>query len=237
VDRPIVMLPALIYLLAIYSPTGAQVHQPQPRCKATPESPDWPAESEWKALNETVDGRLLKPTAPAAACHPAHELYNAEKCKSIQDSWTSSQWHSDNPTSSLWQNWNNYSCLPDSKNPCTTEGFPVYVVNVTKSEHVKAAVDFARTRNVRVNIKSTGHDFLGRYVISRKGYKACSVLCLFEIRSVQPKSLSIWTHHLRSLEYYEASYSPRGCNISIPGAAVSAGSGTQMREVQLHQLS
>jgi hypothetical protein len=151
-----IMLPALTIVSAILSLAHAHTDLPQPRCKAAPGSPDWPSESEWKKLNETVNGILLKPAPPAAPCHPAHELYDAEKCKAIEASWTSSQWHSDNPTSSLWQNWNNYSCLPDSKDPCTTEGFPVYVVNVTKAEHVRAAVNFARTNNVRLNIKSTG---------------------------------------------------------------------------------
>jgi hypothetical protein len=153
------ILLALTFLLVVPSLADRHAEPQQQRCKASPESPSWPSESEWKKLNETVGGALLKPTPPAAACHATHELYDAEKCKIIEASWNSSQWHSDNPTSSLWQNWNNYSCLPDSKNPCTTDGFPVYVVNVTKPEHVKAAVDFARTKNVRVNIKSTGTYF------------------------------------------------------------------------------
>ncbi|KAF2422746.1 FAD-binding domain-containing protein [Tothia fuscella] len=182
----------------------------QKQCKYTPDSPEWPTASEWANFNETLGGRLLRPSAPAAPCHPSNPLFDAQDCKYITDRWTNSQWHSDNPTSSLWQNWNGYSCLPDAKFECTTDGFPVFVVNATKPEHVKHAVDFARTKNIRLNIKSTGHDFLGR--------------------SVQPKSLSIWTHYMRDLEFHE-DYSPRGCGLSIPGPAISAGSGAQMREL------
>jgi hypothetical protein len=171
------MRSVLIHFWIISSLTNAFTTQPLQQCKAVPGSPDWPVESEWKTLNDTVEGRLLKPTAPAAACHPANPLYNAESCKKIQSSWTSSQWHSDNPTSSLWQNWNGYSCLPDSKSPCSTEGFPVFVVNVTKSEHVQAAIDFARTRNVRVNIKSTGQ------LISLAGLSLSECYLLTLIRS------------------------------------------------------
>lgn len=93
---------------------------------------------------------------------------------------------------------------------------------------MQKAVDFARTRNIRLNIKSTGHDFLGRYI--QRFFDFVSYIPLTKTRSVQPKSLSIWTHYLRDLKYHDG-YKPQGCNITIPGPAVSAGSGSQMREV------
>jgi hypothetical protein len=65
----------------------------------------------------------------------------------------------------MWQNYNNYSCMPDAAAPCTGAGYPVYVVAARTAGDVKAAVDFARAKGVRVNIKSTGHDFVG-YVSS-----------------------------------------------------------------------
>jgi hypothetical protein len=132
------------------------------RCKSIPESLNWPTLSDWSNLNSSLGGVLLRPAAPAAACHQDNPLYDATKCKAVVGNWTSSQWHSDNPTSSLWQNWNGYSCLPNAKSGCSTEGYPVYVVNVTRPEHVNLAVNFAREKDIRLNIKSTGHDFLGR---------------------------------------------------------------------------
>lgn len=56
----------------------------------------------------------------------------------------------------MWQNYNNYSCSPEPNAPCTNAGYPVYVVAAKNADDVKAAVDFARTRNIRLNIKSTG---------------------------------------------------------------------------------
>lgn len=32
----------------------------------------------------------------------------------------------------------------------------------TKKEHIKAGIDFARERNLRLIIRNTGHDFMGR---------------------------------------------------------------------------
>jgi hypothetical protein len=131
-------------------------------CKAMPGSTDWPSAAEWAGLNETVKGRLLKPEPPAAVCHRDHPSYSVSACLSLELGWWFSGWHSQHPTSSMWQNHNNYSCSVDSTAHCTNDGYPVYVVEALEAGDVKAAVDFARTRNIRLNIKSTGHDFLGR---------------------------------------------------------------------------
>jgi hypothetical protein len=134
------------------------------RCKYTPESQQWPTTATWTAFNQSISGCLLYPPPPAAACHPQLPEYNVAECALISNSWNSSQWHSDSPTSNDWQNLNNYSCLPDPNYPCTGNGYPVYVVNASTPQSVQLAVDFARENNLRLNIKSTGHDFLGRYV-------------------------------------------------------------------------
>src|ERR1700712_4641895 len=81
-------------------------------CKFTPDSPQWPSATDWAAFNQSTGGRLLRPHSPAAACHTNQPEYNSAECSRITSSWSSSQWHSDNPLSNDWQNWNNYSCLP-----------------------------------------------------------------------------------------------------------------------------
>jgi hypothetical protein len=132
------------------------------QCKAVPGTAEWPSSTDWTNLNKTVNGRLLQPAPPAAACHKDHPSYSLTACASLKLGWWFSGWHDQHPTSSMWQNYNNYSCVPDSAAPCTNNGYPVYVVDAREPSDVKAAVDFARTKNVRLNIKSTGHDFLGR---------------------------------------------------------------------------
>lgn len=51
--------------------------------------------------------------------------------------------------------------MPDAAAPCSGAGYPVYVVAAKTGSDVQAAVNFARTKGVRLNIKSTGHDFVG----------------------------------------------------------------------------
>ncbi|KAE9983863.1 hypothetical protein BLS_003521 [Venturia inaequalis] len=183
----------------------------QSSCKAVPGNPDWPSDADWTTLNKALGGRLLKPAPPAAVCHRGWSTYSAAACSDLNQGWKNSDWHAANPTSSMWQNYNNYSCPPEPNAPCTNAGYPVYVVAAKTVDDVKAAVDFARTRNIRLNIKSTGHDYLGR--------------------STQPNSLSIWTRGLKSMRWFDTSFSPAGCKFSITGPAVTVGSGSQWGEV------
>lgn len=101
-------------------------------------------------------------------------------------------------------NWQFDSCLPSPEVPCTQEGVPIYVINASCSEHVAAGVDFARTHSVRLNVKGSGHDYLGR--------------------STAGNSLSIWTKHIRGIEFH-TSFQPRNCHDceSFPAATIGAG--------------
>ncbi|KAF2396170.1 FAD-binding domain-containing protein [Trichodelitschia bisporula] len=180
-------------------------------CKAIPGSESWPSDSEWAELNTLVGGRLSKPPPPAAVCHRNHPAYDESQCSDVTSGWRTTSWHAKQPMSTMWQNYNNYSCLPDPTTPCSGDGYPVYVLDAKTPEDIKAVIDFARTKKVRINIKNTGHDFLGR--------------------STNPKSLSIWTHNLKSQKWFETSFTPKGCNFQIQGPAVTVGSGAQWSEV------
>jgi hypothetical protein len=142
---------------------GLTKEWPQRReCKILPTDSEWPSEGEWSQLNELVGGSILRPKPAAAPCHPEHESYDLEECVKITTGWGTSQFHADHPTSSLWTNVNNYSCLNTPDSPCTRSGFPQYVLNATQPQQIAIALKWAKERNIRINVKSTGHDFLGR---------------------------------------------------------------------------
>jgi len=146
----------------LFPPPSPPVQIPA-RCKNIPGSANWPSDAEWAKLKTAVGGRLLKPPAPAAGCHRnSVDSAGAASCALVTSEWHTAQFHVDHPTSTLWQNWNNYSCSPDTRSQCSTAGYPVYVVAVKQTSDIKAAVNFAREKNIRLNIKETGHDFLGR---------------------------------------------------------------------------
>lgn len=68
----------------------------------------------------------------------------------------------------------------------------------------------ARTQNIRLIVKNSGHDFTGR--------------------SSAPNSLSIWVHHMKGIKEHKKSFQLRSCNVTIEGHAITAAAGTQMQE-------
>ncbi|KIW01005.1 uncharacterized protein PV09_07522 [Verruconis gallopava] len=154
-------------------------------CKAFPESDSWPSKSAWLSLNETLEGNLIAAIPPASVCHSDRPNYDNATCAEVTKLWTTSwEFHADDPVSVGENNWSNDTCLPNPNAPCTGHGYPIYVVNASKPEHVQTGIKFARDNNVRLVVKGTGHDFRGR--------------------TAAPYSLSIWTRHLRGTRFHEA---------------------------------
>jgi hypothetical protein len=89
----------------------------------------------------------------------------------------------------------NITCAPvnasagEQPGSCVLGRQPLYAVNATNENDVVAAVTFANRKNIRVVIKETGHDILGR--------------------SEGGASILIWTRYLRNgLEFIENYESP-----------------------------
>lgn len=183
------------------------------RCKVYPGDAAWPSDDAWAQLNTLAGGRLLNaPTPLAAVCYPSQPSYNAAACsKYTVPEWQKSYLHMVDPIEMMSPVAQGMTCsipnLYDSKG-CTRGGYPLYVVNATEPKHVQLAVNFARNSGVRLVVKNTGHDFLGK--------------------SGGKDALSIWTHHMKDITYIE-NYSDSNLNYS--GPAFKAGSGVQAFEI------
>jgi FAD binding domain len=94
---------------------------------------------------------------------------------------------------------------------CTRGNYPVYVINATTPAHVQIGVIFARLFNLRLIIKNTGHDFLGK--------------------SLGFGSLSIWTHNFQDVTFIDKYAGPGG----YAGRAVTVGAGVTTRD--LYQMA
>ena len=136
----------------------------------SPSDPCWPSSAEWASLNDTLSGRLTKTVPPASACYKSESNYNATGCKRIVDEWTTSVFHSSSPFSVLDPIWSGDACPPLYPNGTGITGDPhaaskgcglgnlsPYVVNATSATHVQTALRFAKEKNLRINIKNTGH--------------------------------------------------------------------------------
>ena len=132
---------------------------PQPYCKPTPGSAEWPAASEWQSLNDSISGRLIAPVPPGLVCQPTSASFNNETCQTLVEQWGNSTFQAGSPFTS---DYNDDTCLPDARAPCSAAGYPAYVVNATNASHVQAGVAFAHKTGVRLIVKGTGHDFIGR---------------------------------------------------------------------------
>lgn len=135
----------------------------RPQCKTTPDSKEWPSDNEWAGLNRSISGQLIKTVPPGAVCHPDQAAFDVLACPSVIAGWKTSVWHTNNPVSSVQDNWNNDTCLPNPITSCSGAGYPIYVVNATCAEDVKWGIEFAGKNNIRLVVKGTGHDYLGRY--------------------------------------------------------------------------
>ena len=154
----------LACLLPFVCPASSSRYRTTDKCKATPLSPSWPSRSVWYAFNVSVSGQLLAPLTPASVCDASLSVFNEVFCERVASLWNVSDFHAADPVSVDQVNWENDACLPSLDAHCDLQQFPRFVVNATEAMHVKRAIDFARERNVRLIVKGTGHDFLGRYV-------------------------------------------------------------------------
>lgn len=138
-------------------------------CKPLVTSSEWPSQQAWQGLNTSTFGNLLALPPPAIVCDSSRPQFNRASCALVGEQWYSSAFHSNNPVSLVYPNWQNDACLPsavlnDSCSYCDVQDFPNYVVNASEASHVVEAVNFAARTRVRLVVKGGAHDLLGRYV-------------------------------------------------------------------------
>lgn len=77
----------------------------------------------------------------------------------------------------------NQTCTPfsDRTIPCTLGNYVAYSVKATEASDIIASIEFAKAENIRVLVRNTGHDFLGR--------------------STGAGALAIWTQGLKNITF------------------------------------
>lgn len=97
----------------------------------------------------------------------------------------------------------NQSCDPFTAQgaACTYGNYARYAVNVSSAADVAAALVFARAHDVRLVVRNTGHDYLGR--------------------STGAGALAVWTHHLKDVDFVPWS------DANFTGTAMKVGAGVQ----------
>lgn len=127
-------------------------------CRCIPGDACWPTASQWRSLNESINGRLIQTIPPGHVCHDP--TYNATACAALQTVWPEPQTHYSIPASVMLPYFQNGSCTPFTAEAQTCElGYLAdYSINVSSSADVIAGLAFAKKNNVRITIKNTGHE-------------------------------------------------------------------------------
>ncbi|PWY81692.1 FAD binding domain protein [Aspergillus sclerotioniger CBS 115572] len=180
-------------------------------CRCYPGDQCWPTPEEWEALNATLFGNLIPIIPIGSVCHTDNPFtkYNPEACSDLIAHWPIPVTHYNTPSSPMAAWFTNFSCSPFTapSAPCTPDPFVRYAANITSATDVQNVIYFAHTHNIRLVIRNTGHDYLGK--------------------STGPGAIALWTHHLKSIAYearYESSW--------YTGPALRLGAGVQGFEGQ-----
>ena len=160
----------------------------QPRTRIRPGDPTWPLEESWNQLNREVEGRLIKVRPPLADCVGGTPDANCEH---------------------LFKELKNPYYLGDEVGLTQSLGWvgawtsepSVYAVVAKTTQDVVAAVNFARTNNLRLVVKGGGHSYQGT--------------------SNAADSLLVWTRHMNAVGLHDAFVGAGCAGNAEPQPAVS----------------
>ncbi|KAI1375600.1 hypothetical protein F4677DRAFT_454849 [Hypoxylon crocopeplum] len=178
--------------VVIASPVELSSATTTPTCRYLPGDAEWPDVHAWNRLNITAGYRLIRGTPLAQVCHGTDLTADAvAACTKLQGEWTLLDPFLNDPVNVMSPYWMNRSCSPfdGPSGSCTLGNLAAYAINVSGADDVIAGVKFASKYNIRLIMKNTGHDFLGR--------------------SSGEGALALWTHNMKEtslINYQSSSY-------------------------------
>ncbi|KAF2746115.1 FAD-binding domain-containing protein [Sporormia fimetaria CBS 119925] len=181
------------------------------RCKTFPGDAHWPKQIIWDIFNLLLGGALIPAKPSAASCYDSQwGPKDAGKCANVLANFRTPLFHTEDPTSIMWPIFQGRTCMPPNVNSagpsCTRGGFPEYAVNVSNVAQIQLAINFARAANIRLVIKNSGHDYLGK--------------------STGAGALSLWMRNLRDIDFLPDYEGP-----GYSGPALKLAAGVSVREV------
>ena len=170
-------------------------------CRCLYGQPCWPNESEFAALASQLSQPLLHPLPPASPCYPPSTP--SGNCSVVIANYTNGNWRSDQPGSMQNTNFESFifhngaisACYLNATLgiPCRQGSIPPVGVDARSGSDVQAAVKFAKQHNLKLVVKNTGHDYLGRST-ARGGFL-------------------IWTHNMKEI-LYNSTFVPKGAPVT-----------------------
>jgi FAD/FMN-containing dehydrogenase len=166
--------------------------RPNKFSRVRPGDPLWPSPEKWKQLNKAVNGNLVKIESPLTACRISQ---STASCDEVFKNLKNPYYIGDNPALTQTSGWlDAWQSKPSE-----------YAVAAKTTSDVVAAVNFARTHNLRLVVKGGGHSYQGT--------------------SNSADSLLVWTRAMNKIELHD-NFVADGCaGKQLPGPAVTIESG------------
>lgn len=160
--------------------------------RVRPGDPTWPSLTQWQELEQLLNGKLIKLESPLKACV---EEPQGQACHEVLGYLNNAFYIGDQPALSQTSGWvDAWMSQPSS-----------YAVAAENTADVVAAINFARTHNLRLVVKGGGHSYQGT--------------------STAPDSLLVWTRQMNDVVVHD-NFIPAGCKgVVAPQPAVSLGAG------------
>ncbi|KAI6040855.1 hypothetical protein EDC04DRAFT_2566471 [Pisolithus marmoratus] len=186
-------------------------------CLCTYGQPCWPTTDQFAELESQVSQPLIYPVPSASACYPVTDP--SGNCAQVVQNWLSGNWRSSMPGSMEAPNFETFTfkngtisaCYLNTTlgAPCEQGNVPVIGVDARNPQDIQAAISFALQYNLKLVVKNTGHDFLGR--------------------SAGRGAFVIWTHNMKDITF-NAQFTPYGAPANETYQALTVGAGVQWYE-------
>ncbi|KAH7921694.1 FAD-binding domain-containing protein [Leucogyrophana mollusca] len=177
----------------------------------------WPSSSQFAQLESVLSQPLIYPRPTAAVCYPASNP--SGNCSGLAATWTDGNWRSDQPGTMEAPNFETYTfkngtisaCYTNTTLdvPCGQGSVPVVGIDARGPADIQAAVQFAVKHDLRLVVKNTGHDYLGR--------------------SAARGAFVVWTHNMKNITY-NATFVPQGAPSNETYDALTVEAGVQWHE-------
>src|SRR5437879_4863330 len=173
-------------------PKATEVQKEAAAYACKPGQSCWPTPAEWQRLNSRLNGKLQE---AQSFLQPCRIDPGSDACAAVMGDAKNPFAIADYAGGAQSTGWlGAWDAEPSG-----------YAVAAENAQDIMAAVDFAREHRMRLVVKGTGHDYLGR--------------------SNAPDSLLVWTHKMRNVTMQDA-FVGQGCAASqaaIPAVTVEAG--------------
>lgn len=170
---------------------------PRGVCRCVQGASCWPSPEDFKRLGLWVSQPLLRPRPPPNPCYSRSG--NRKACEEVHAQYLNGTWRADNPGAMQNVNFEAYispggiieACPLNATAgaKCEQGSIPPIGVDARTVEDIQVALIFARHYNLKIVVKNTGHDYLGR--------------------SAGKGGFLIWVHHMKSINVHE-SFVPLG---------------------------